>query len=432
MLPIRRRRIASGVLGGGSVPLPDPSGGTFSWLPFSIYANGDGTFNVGDFNLQARAGINVTKTYYVDYATGNDGNTGADWANALKGVHAALGKADVDRIYVKAGLYTYGYGWDFLSPARDIELIGVNGQVILSPHTAGLSWTAVDSHYTAPLATCQGVLDASNVDGNGDRQRLTVAANEAACDGTVSTWWHDGVGTLHVHTFDGREPDANIWPYLSAILNMYINDPNTFYFEGIDFYGIPALLQENLGANAYFKDCEFKYSFGATSDCTRVRGVDEVIFQDCLFAKSLGGDGLHADELSGVASHVVLIDCISRNNGNSTVTNANSHSSHGGQITVFINCEFYGNWGRTWQDVIDGGTPTAWALGCNCHDPVIGGVADGNYATDGTMWLDTCISSGASWDVEPSGAGTIYVRNTTPVFASLVEGASTNGNVVAY
>src|SRR3990167_11566882 len=67
------------------------------------------SFHASGFNLSSLAPA-ATVTYYVS-KSGNDGNTGADWANALRNLYTAIQKADVDRIYIGAGTYSRDDGW---------------------------------------------------------------------------------------------------------------------------------------------------------------------------------------------------------------------------------------------------------------------------------------------------------------------------------
>ena len=111
------------------VAAPDAA---FSWLPFVPQKLGANKFRIpASWNLASYASIAVSKTYWVKPAAegGSDAATGADEAHAFATFGKALSKTDVDRIYVKAGLYgVLAYptasNWANASPARSIAVIG--------------------------------------------------------------------------------------------------------------------------------------------------------------------------------------------------------------------------------------------------------------------------------------------------------------------
>ena len=78
-----------------------------------------------DFVLRTHAGVTVSLTYYVDGTTGDDGNTGADWDNALATLDTAFQKADVDRIEFK-GLQDYITDFNPANISRNIEIVGAD------------------------------------------------------------------------------------------------------------------------------------------------------------------------------------------------------------------------------------------------------------------------------------------------------------------
>lgn len=406
----------SGRANKSSVPgviIPD----AWTWtLPFKITNNGDGSFSVGSFNLKNYAGISVTTTYYVKPASegGNDGNSGADEANALATLSAALAKGDVDRIYIKAGTYYLSDGWNGASPARDLEVIGYGGTVLISMRIQSLVWAAVDAHWKADVTgyTVGCVTDNITPDADGDQIPLEEGANVAAVDAAPGLFYQDGTD-IHVHTLDSREPDSAIYVYNDAIGGRF-NDPNTWYIEGIDFHGARYgfFIDEAGGAKFYAKDCTFKYNRRTIVSDGFAGYADEFILQDCVSARN-SGDGFKMSET--VASNTAYIDCISRNNGiPGEAANNNAWSRHGPGSTVLINCVGFGSNGRTIHDVNDG--TLTWMLGCNLYDPLGVGV-DINYAIGGVnskMWLDTCISGGAANDVEAGAGSYLYYRNMSP------------------
>ncbi len=390
------------------VEIPDAA---FAWLPFTIERIGrkfrpDPAWRIEDL---APAG----KAYYVA-TDGDDGATGLDAAHPLRKVSTALNKADVVVVRIAEGVYSSGFGWDNASPARNISVYGT-GSVIVSPHLAGLTWTAVDAHYTAPMASCQYVLDASIVDANGDYQVLTKKTSAAEVDATPGSWYFL-TNTVYVHTSDGRAPDANVWPYITGA-NGSMNDPNTQYIEGVKFYGGsgPFVASESTGTPLlYFKNCEFKYGYSGNG--LGIVGFNLVICQDCRFSQNKT-DGLNIAEGATIYGNLVLINPTAYSNGIvAAITNGNGYSRHDRGCTVIIGGEMWNNSGPQIYDVNTGtGGPTTWVLGTHCYDGYLGsGAFDFNFGCGGAgamMWLDSCDSDGSTTDLNVAAGGSMYYRD---------------------
>lgn len=435
------KMLAMGVLGGNvyaDVAAPDAA---FSWLPFVPQKLGANKFRLpASWSLASYANIAVSKTYWVKPAAegGSDTASGADEAHAFATFGKALSKTDVDRIYVKAGIYgVLAYptvsNWANASPARSIAVIGYGGQVISSSSVfpTSLTWGAVNTHYEATYSstTISRVYDASVLDANGDYTKLTLAADAAGVESTPGTYYYANP-TIYVHTSDARQPDANIFCFTGAP-NGSINDAVTYYIEGISFYGGSSnafnATSADPNSKLYLKNCEFKYT---TGDCLTVAGMGEVIVEDCVVARC-EADGIHIATSGAQAGNLVLINTISRNNGPINGTNSNGYSRHGPGSTVGINCTMHSNWGPNMKDITTG--TTTWLMGWNCHDPQNIGTAE-NYGLGDTtaapkMWLDGCISGGTRlYDLVCSANATIYLRTCTPATMTVTGG----GTVTTY
>jgi len=414
------------VLGAGgwrNVVAPDAA---FSFLPFNIQKLG--TIYKADptFDLQTYANITVAETYYVDIATGSDSNDGLTEANALQNVSTAISKADASTVYVKAGIYPKGHGWDAVTPARSLEVIGYGGDVILSYHQHELVWTAADSHYTCP-ATIEviSVFDTTNVDTNGDMVKLVKKSNEAEVDATVNSWWWDS-NVLYLHTFDSRNPGDTVYPYLTGS-NGQQDDAVTYYLENLKFWGgyhAFSRSSTNAAAKTYAKNCEFSY--GHSGNGFTILGAGETILQDCLAVKSVF-DGYKNVELGGTYSNTVLIDCTGRSNGSGGSSAANGISRHDRGSTVVINGDYYENVGRNWHDVHAGvGDSMSWGVGVRCANSTANiNFACGQDTGNPKMWLEGCISETASTGDIQSGTGaTVYYRKMNPITPSQTGGGT--------
>lgn len=375
----------------------------FSWLPFVIEQKG-GIFRPKRFDLQSYAGISVAKTYYVDRESGNDGNTGADWGNALATLNAAWGKADVDRVYVRDSVFYYSEVKD--EPTRNVETIGVGTVMITSDQgdTAG-AWSLVDSHYETVMGTntyVGSVRDYSWPDAYGLPRPLTERASIAEVDANAGSFYFVYTppnSNIYIRTYDDREPDDDLF-YPAAGPFSRTADSQTLYFENLEFR--PGMTIRNNsaagGMKAYLKNCQF--------ETMTIAGAD-VILQDCLGQKGeyRSGDMVNIDVRNGVLSHVVEIDCIMRYN-DAGGTSDQSSTGHNGCIIVRIGGEYYQISGQVVADV---GGCYSWLLGCVLRDSVREEVG---FYTSGDAWLDRCEISGCdTYDLENAGAGRLYYRN---------------------
>lgn len=403
-----------------------PVGWTWE-LPFEILQNGR-IFST-NLDLQAYAGIVVATTYYVDRAMADDTGNGLTPATAFQKVTTALGKANVDRIYIKAGTYELGYTWGVTSPARNVEIIGYGGTVRLSAHRAGLAWVLDGAHYEVSQAVkIWNVWDASVLDANGDYTMLTRVANEAAVEATAGTWyWDDASDMLFVRTSDDRAPDADILPMETLSYGGYMNTAKTLYLEGLSFEGGAIAFGFSTSSavtRVYAKNCTFKYCYNL--QCVLMAGGNEAIMQNCISARNLSLDGSATDgfkaiESSGQYNNLALINCIGRHNGKAGDSSSNGYSRHSRGNTVVIGGEYYENYGRNIHDIDSGeGDPKTWVLGTILHDS--GAVAGSNINisigttanTGGEMWLDSVTSYDSTVDIEANTDAIMYIRKLSP------------------
>lgn len=401
------------------VTAPDAA---FSFVPFTIQQNGRSFRPATTWNLQTHANISVTTTYYVDKATGNNGNTGLSWAQALADIKTALQKADVDRIYVKAGYYHQTEARGDLVPDRSLEIIAVDGPVYMTSSVGNrftTGWTLDSNHYEATIDgnTLSDVWDNGTLDSFGNATRLTKKASEAEVDGDPGSWWQSG-NTVFVRLEDGRSPDSNVFWYQASNAITVARNSRTYYFEGIHFHGgIYGARVSNLsatgGLKAYFKDCAFRYIWN--KDVFLIEGADEVILQNCIASHGTTLDGFHYDALNTVVPDVIEIDCESYEHGSSTSHQASS--VHGGINIVRIGGYYHHTTDHNIRDI---GGGKMWCLGTEVSHSDTGK----GFAFSGTAWLDSCYShDNPVYDLVVEA--TCYIRD-------FVSGGNFSGTPTAY
>jgi hypothetical protein len=393
----------------------DVPNAAFSWLPFEIEQK-NGVFRPRGFDLQSHANITVSKTYYVDRENGNDGNTGADWDNALKTLNTAWAKADVDRVYVRDSVF-------YLSecntePTRSVETIGI-GTVKLTSNVfnnAG-AWSAVDSHYEAVVGSGRyvySVYDHAWLDEYGLPRPLTKKTSVEDVDANAGSYYYDYTypnSDTYIRTYDDREPDGDIWLHESGPFYRSA-DSQVLYFENLEFCTGVTIRNASAtgGMKAYLKDC--------TLGSMTIRGADEIILQNCTCQKGKYADGdlVNIDVLNGVISKVIEIDCTMR------YTEADSNQTSTGHNACVI-VRIGGEYAHTSAQIIaDASGCYTWMLGCNLHDSAAGvGFYSGGYA-----WLDGCtIGEMAFYVIHEGGAGAVYYRD-------LISGGNFEGTVEPY
>jgi hypothetical protein len=404
-LTLNRPTLETPALVGFGVPLPDPA---FATLPFGIFDDGDGTFSITPgFDLETYANITVAKTYYVA-TTGSDSNDGSSGSPFLT-INKALGMADVDKIVVAAGWYR---PWGLSEPIRNIKIIGVGDVYVTQDYMGSLSWTLDSAHYeSACVATISAVLDKTATDANGDWSLLTLKTSEAEVEANASSWWLDDPGNvLHVHTHDGRAPDANVVVLFSTSgIVAWTIDNLKVYIENIKFVGasggvtIGSATSAGTTTKAYLKDCSFDgadvsgYGFYAL-------GCSEFILQNCT-SKRTDDDGIRSNPANTINSNVVEIDCTMRSCGKSGDSSINGSSSHSDGTMVRINGSYHHTYGRPVHDFNNG---HSWCLGVHANNGLTAGLPNFEM-TSGEMWCDQCVSADSTYDF----AGNIHKHDCT-------------------
>lgn len=400
--------VTLGVYGTGSPEVP----AGFNWSSPGFTVGYEST--TADFSDP----VSVTKTYYVDIATGNDANAGTTGA-PLATIAAAIAKSDVDRIAVKAGDYWDG---DALpangrTPAnRNCSfVVWGTGRVRLlgGPKPSTLTWTDQGSGaYSTTITSCHLVVDGSLTDDEGYMPKpLTKRADLAAVQAAAEGYFVSGT-TVYVKC--GRAPDANLWCFTNrqGLVNYYSNKT---YIKDFDIFGfgICSLIQRSgtpAGANLHiFDNCRFGYSSGNACSATNTTSPTSdvvILLRDCIAAYA-AADNFNWD---GTRSYVLEETCRSYNSGwNGTLDAANQCSTgHNTCKIIRVNGDYYKAAG---QNIADTGATHSWNVLVRAHDTRSSGPSratdiDTGATAGTTVWLDCCLcyGSGTSLAVQTGAA----------------------------
>ena len=373
---------------GTSGAISPPS--AFGWSPnFSVYYDrGSGTFkSTLDYESLRPSGTAV----YVDIATGNDGNTGADWANALKGIRVALDKLAADSskkvVYVKTGDYTMNYRWDNQAGiTQDVAFIAVDGPVTTGRYSGAIYWRRHDvlpntwKASRGSYAIISAVdLSAGALGAQGNGTVLPNAGSIAGVEASPGSYYDDG-SDVYVRTFDSRAPDADLRTHNNRAGPAFNNAGQTIYIEGFIFEGQKLNIQQ--AGTLVLVDTKVLYAAsGVGLDIDGVTGTAYLI--RCEGSEN-PSDGINYNGCPRIYEDT----CTGSGAGQTTGTTENGSTSHGGASVIRMNCTYQRCYGPVVADV---GAAKTWNLGCTWRNSVAAS-NDYNFYSEGDVWNDTCTS----------------------------------------
>lgn len=426
-----------------------PAGWAGAPVDYTIYRGAEGLFFTSA-SPDARRPFTVEEAdsvFFVDPAAGSDANDGDEetpFAGLYKATHGRTGKVWV---YAKPGLYDRLHAFNDCAP-QTTALVVVpwgDGRIVSSMHHPDLVWSPTAGKantWEAVIVSVGSVVDAADiridpdgaadVDGGEDYGRLALVASVDAVEATPGSYFVSGT-TVYVHTFDGRQPDADVRVYENKRnfhAGAFSNGP-VVWMENVDFEGGGPCARISaaggLANNAVFKGCTFKYS-AAGYDALRIDGKCDVKSFNCVAAHA-GYDGFnyhyHASNPAGPPT-ALEVGCVARRNGHGTNGTNNGSTMHDGGTIRRSGGRYVDNQNRDLHD-IDAGF--SWNLGCRIGGAPVA-VAAGTGAGDETkIWLDECTIAGSPIALDTTLNGSdvaqIYVNGGS------ITGAQ-NGNVSAY
>lgn len=393
---------------------------------FSIFRSGNGEIYT-DYDPLSTLPFTpeeATAIYYVA-PTGSDGNPGTSPAAPFRSIGAAVnGRTGMVLVYVAPGEYFGDNSWRDRSPACDL-IIRRNGEgrILASQHNVGVSWALTSGRtntYQSTITSVSVVVDATNVNGDGDAVRMTPVATIDLVEATPGSYLNSG-GITYVHTFDSRVPDSNIWPMMDRRNGRYHVNGGRLWVEGVDFYSgrapFHATVTTDTDQQCYFTDCSFKYATGSLPNGFAQVSKGLTIMHNCVFSMNIAdGANYHKHGTFVGPPRAIEIGCVGRSNGwNASGTN-NGSTVHDAGSVVRVNSQYYANENRNIHDINES---KSWNVGCVSRDSR-GPSSAVNWAsgtgTDSTqMWLDTCLSEGGDFDYEALFGATIYTYNCVDI-----------------
>jgi len=394
-------------------------------VPFAIEQSGNNYRIDPTFDIQERANITVTKTYYVDSVAGSDSNSGLTELLPLKTLTAVNAKGDYDRIFIKRGSifqknervrqFTRNCEFIAYSTGNKPKITGrVNNQIG--------AYSPTDSYYSASASDFVAqVVDEANLDVNGNPTSYTQQASIADVNANAgSFFWSSSV--IYIRTIDDRAPDADI--VCSDSTSALVNTNNlTQYWENIEFERSAQFkTADNTGVNKqYFKNCNFyrgNYQFFGQTEC---------ILQDCDLW-SYSDDVINIDNnppaASGSAPCNVYEINLTGTNYKTGAGNSQISTTHHEANVIRINCDYQNAAG---QIVADTGTGQSWDLGCTFNDSLAGDT----FYCNNTTWMEGCNILGDAVSINVDTGGSLYYKNNilagtvteTGIYAPYIENA---------
>jgi hypothetical protein len=393
----------------------------FTWTnaPINVYKDGAGEVTT-DLDITDYQHVGAGKVYYVNLTTGIDTNDGLTPGTALKSVHVARAKPDVDIIEITEGYYEDLNAFGNLAGTsiyKNLTIRAAAGANVILSTKRALAWTKTAGKtyvYEASRTQVANVYDAANLDANGDYTKLTSVASIDLCDSTPNSYYY-ATPMLYVHTFNNRAADVNVIVFLDLKNFKCVGNYRTFLEniklyggnEGAAYIGVDAATDSTMFVA---KGCEFKYSNGGNGGLA-ILGAD-AITEGCKAGKNYA-DGFNYHASAGRVSKFIEVDSIGRSNGLGRGTNTdNGSTAHDGCKGIRVNGLYHENEGPNVHDINTG--TESWNIGCDSHKSLATDPArETNYRIElqGKMWIDSCIGYESNQNLYVSSDSALHERN---------------------
>jgi len=381
------------------------------------------------------ANIFTGASFFVKGETGSDSNSGADFDNALRTIHAAItaGNAtaapyqiflDTDELYNESSLSQNGN----VQPSQNMAIRGVGSNpraVYMSgPHESNVSWALQSgTTYQSSISAVKRVLDMSRTFDYGLPIDLEEVASIAECNETNDSFYFDNAGDI-VYVNIGRDPTNRL--RVLRNFNTMTNWSNAvdIFLENFEIWGGGSgcvnLNTTDTSRNVVGVNCRFMAPASANKgsspqDTLTIQGTGGILaFFEC--EASLGhkdGWNFHRNAATN-PTQVLLANCQGYWNGSDADSSSNCFTTHDDVTSICIGCDFAkGEIGNTVHCIQD---TLSWFFDCNV---VAEDVDDGSTAfkssNASSMWIErsTADASNGSVDnfaVEANG-GQVFLRD---------------------
>jgi hypothetical protein len=407
----------------------------FSWLGGKFFTGGAPglakTTNVVEvlWKLQEVSGV---VNYYVDPVAGLDANTGTGPNAPLKTISAAIAKADVGVINLKAGIYYETLGNVIgVTVNRDIQIKSWSGgndvTIRNAVDSAAVTWTVnTGITYQATIGqTIYRVMDKTVVDARGDYLDLKPQTSIASVNANPGSYWYDSAtGIIYVRMHTNRTPSGDAL-LLRANTSLRVNGNRAILLKNLRFEGGTGINMVNASGvrpRLYAVDSSFRYSGS--------NGIDTLgataYLERCVIAKA-GLDNLNYHDDSGLNSRALEIDVISYGAGDTAAKgyaalgdSQNASSMHDTGSVVRVNGVYEESYGPV---IPDTGTSSSMNIGVYAGRSLAPTTTqNASIYSEGGMYLIDSTAKGSAYDLRTAAGGTLNIRGMIMAGSILREG----------
>jgi hypothetical protein len=385
-------------------------------------------------------------TYYVDSSTGNDANPGT--SGSPKKTVTTISGGRVSKLLIKArGTFYSGEGGSIQMGADEMCVEAWGGASLVftmqNEPSNPLIWTDEGSGvWSAPptFSLFNGITAylGTNIE---TMTRLPTAANLAACQATVNTYFRETSPSikLYINT-GGASPATGYTIFANSGSCQSINVASYAYpqrvaLHGAEFRGGDTSFMVQ-GDSVHSKVIEFvscSFKHGGNFGALQATGTSTVITYDCTAGPTSFDCFSYTTASGSVGGEVpkaVEIGNTGRNGGITSAANQGSTTHFGGKV-LRVNCTYRNNTDQQMADVGEG--TQSWNLGCTFGPKGSGtgkpGVQAGSDNTTVDIWLDGCLfDDDLACDVLAATGGTIYYKN----MSAPSECVDSEGQVIPY
>lgn len=434
------------------------------------------------FNMDA-VRPTATHTVYVGPG-GSNAADGLSYANRVRSLKQGIVRANalgtstsVVRLVVDPGVYRYSTvvstvedSFAGAQPTRDMIIEpSAPGRVVSIHDQAMPAFASVGSDVYASTYTTQtparGACDLSRLDGQGFPEGLLnvsgTPANEAAiiaaCNALASANSRGAVYQdvanlkLYVRMADGRAPDADLVvmsaPAGNGLRNLFFSPGyarnQVVWLDNVHLWGGYTLRSFQYAPDAnpqltiYSRDGSTMYGY---EDGVHIDGFGTGVFlRHTTNYNYKDGFNYTASSVSSGAFKCSELQCTADWNGQDNNTgdaSSNGSSAHNNCIVVRVGTTFSKTQNRGVHEIQ---ASKSWNLGVISRDCRQSGAAQSANFASGyepltgettEIWLDGCVSSGSTYDLQAYKGGKVYTRNMVTTGFNNV--ASGGGSISTY